>query len=678
MVAKVEKIRTESKGVFYMVKAFAFDLDGTLTQHKTPLCDKNRAILEKLAERYTLLMVGAGNCMRIHNQLGGFPMDVIGNYGMQYAKYTDGELRLVRDDAVTDKDKADIEKKVTSIREKHGFTQFAGENVEYHASGCLTLPLLGTKANQADKLAFDPDRKKRRAFYSEVCEEFSDYNVFVGGSSSFDMAPKPFNKYYALDLWCRENGYDHSEVVFVGDDYGIGGNDESVYHSDFRFVCTDDYTRLDEVLAPWLDDTVPDIAGLLGVKENCACGKDHTCTIDRVIIRHGALNELSTMTVGYNHILLVCDENTRRVCGDQVDELLGDKIDSRLTYSGDGFVIPNEEAVARLEACLTDKTDLIIGVGSGVINDLCKDVSFSHSLPYYIVATAPSMDGYASKGAAMLFDGMKITTNAAVPKAIIADTAVLKDAPIEMLRAGYGDIIGKYSCLNDWRLSHIVNGEPLCDYIYNLTYNTVTHVAGIGKDIVSRDEKSIAELMRALVIVGIAMAYMGNSRPASGSEHHLSHYFEVTGLLRSEPYFCHGIDVAYSTYVTASIRRELQAIESPETKDFDAAEWEANIRRVYGSKDSSTTAEGIIALQKQLGWIYENKLPVYKEKWSEIREILADSPTPEQVLEMLESVGLPIKDFECMYSDEKRKDAIRYAKDLKDRYTVLWLYEQVQ
>jgi len=158
----------------------------------------------------------------------------------------------VRDDVIPCENKNLIEEKVTSIRKKHGFTEFAGENVEYHSSGCLTFPVLGTKADAADKLAFDPDRKKRRAFYGEVCELFSDYNVFVGGSSSFDMAPKPFNKYYALDLWCKENGFLHSEVAFVGDDYGIGGNDESVYLSDFHFVCIDDYRKLGEALAKWL------------------------------------------------------------------------------------------------------------------------------------------------------------------------------------------------------------------------------------------------------------------------------------------------------------------------------------------------------------------------------------------------------------------------------------------
>ena len=125
--------------------------------------------------------------------------------------------------------------------------------MEYHPSGCITFAILGTKAVQEDKLAFDPDRSKRRAFYQEVVDVFSDYNVFVGGSSSFDMAPKPYNKYYALDLFCKENGYSHDEVVFVGDDYGLGGNDESVYLSDFNFICIDDYRDFPEKMKVLLD-----------------------------------------------------------------------------------------------------------------------------------------------------------------------------------------------------------------------------------------------------------------------------------------------------------------------------------------------------------------------------------------------------------------------------------------
>ena len=224
------------------IKVIAMDLDGTLTQHKQHMTEECKATLVALSQKYKLLMVGAGQVYRIFNQMEQFPIDIIGNYGLQYATYNPdtGDLDIVRDLSFPC-DRETVERKVTALREKHGYTRFAGENVEYHPSGCLTFPVLGTKAVQADKLAFDPDRKKRRAFYHEVVEAFSDYVVFVGGSSSFDMAPKPYNKYYALDLYCKEHGLTHENVVFVGDDYGLGGNDESVYKSDIPFICVDDY-----------------------------------------------------------------------------------------------------------------------------------------------------------------------------------------------------------------------------------------------------------------------------------------------------------------------------------------------------------------------------------------------------------------------------------------------------
>jgi HAD superfamily hydrolase (TIGR01484 family) len=237
-----------------MIKLLAFDLDGTLTQHKTKISDEHKDILEKLGKKYKLVMAGAGQCRRIFEQMNNFPIDIIGNYGMQYARYNPetGDLDMVYD--ITENCDRDMcEKKITMLREKYGYTEFAGDNVEYHKSGCITFPLLGTKAKQEDKLAFDPDRTKRRAFYGEVTEIFSDYNVFVGGSSSFDMAPKPYNKYYALDRYCAENGIKHDEVIFVGDDYGQGGNDESVYKSDFGFITIDNYLDFPQKVQELLD-----------------------------------------------------------------------------------------------------------------------------------------------------------------------------------------------------------------------------------------------------------------------------------------------------------------------------------------------------------------------------------------------------------------------------------------
>lgn len=237
------------------IKVIAMDLDGTLTQHKQPMMPLTRETLVRLGERYKLLMVGAGQVQRIFGQMEHFPIDIIGNYGLQYATYNPEtkEMDVQRNETLPLGDREAIEAKVTALREKHGFTTFAGDNVEYHPSGCLTFPILGTKAQQADKLAFDPDRAKRRKIYAEVCEAFDDYCVFVGGSSSFDMAPKPYNKYYALDLYCKEHDLAHENVLFIGDDYGTGGNDESVYLSDIPFLCVDDYTKFPELVQFLLD-----------------------------------------------------------------------------------------------------------------------------------------------------------------------------------------------------------------------------------------------------------------------------------------------------------------------------------------------------------------------------------------------------------------------------------------
>jgi len=240
-------------GIFRDIKVIAMDLDGTLTQHRTPLCAEHREILTQLTKHYKLLMVGAGQAMRIFNQLERFPIDIVGNYGMQYSVYNaeTGELDIVRDASVgCDREK--ITQTVNQLRERYGFTEYAGETVEFHPSGCITFPILGTKAKQEDKLAFDPDRSKRRKIYAEVAAAFSEYSVFVGGSSSFDMAPSPYNKYYALDLYCKEHGLSHKEVVYIGDDYGMGGNDESVYRSDFNYITIDDYRDFPKKVEPLL------------------------------------------------------------------------------------------------------------------------------------------------------------------------------------------------------------------------------------------------------------------------------------------------------------------------------------------------------------------------------------------------------------------------------------------
>ena len=402
---------------------------------------------------------------------------------------------------------------------------------------------------------------------------------------------------------------------------------------------------------------------------DCPCGRPHLCPIRTVSIGEGALLSLPSVCAGYSHILLVADTNTYAACGEWAESLLGELIASKHIFVGTDLVIPDEISVEAIEGKLTNATDLIVGVGSGVINDLCKFVGHRHGIPYVIVATAPSMDGYASAGAAMILKGMKVTPSATPPMAIVADTRVLRDAPMDMIRAGYGDIIGKFSCLNDWRLAAYIRGEYFCQTVYDMVMDTAGRVRSLAEGIARRESDAITALMEALVEVGVAMAYVGNSRPASGSEHHLSHFFEITGILNGTPYLPHGTDVAYSAVLTARLREEICHRE-PVRVPFDHAAYEAAIRRVY-----TAIADSVMVQQERLGWYHEDETDeLILTHYDGIREILSEAPTEAEAREMAEAVGLDMRELYDTYGEAHMETALRYGKDLKDRYSVLWVH----
>ena len=402
---------------------------------------------------------------------------------------------------------------------------------------------------------------------------------------------------------------------------------------------------------------------------DCTCGKRHDCPIKQVYIEKNAIARLTDICREYKSILIVADENTFSVAGGATEEALVGKNIKEVVFSGKEILVPDERAISAVEAELSG-VDLIVGIGSGVIQDLCKYVAHYNELPYAVVATAPSMDGYASNGAAMITGGMKVTYPAGLPIAIVADTEVLKSAPAEMIRSGYGDIIGKFSALNDWKLSRLINGEYFCDYIYNTTYEQIQLTIASASGIMDRDEESIRQLMEALVVIGIMMSFAGSSRPASGSEHHLSHFFEITGIVDGTDYLPHGTDVAYSTYVTSKIREELLSKKFPDKiYRLDAENYADIMRTIYKG-----SADGCIELQEKAGNYKAERIDIYLKKEREIKDILAEMPSSEYIATLLSSVGFDLDYFYSFYGKERIRNATLYAKDLKDRYTVLWLY----
>lgn len=281
------------------------------------------------------------------------------------------------------------------------------------------------------------------------------------------------------------------------------------------------------------------------IEFDCSCGRKHRSGIKHISVESGSIRNLPFFLGAFNNVFVVSDNNTYEVCGKKVISIL-EKQDfsvSYYTFSSTGFLVPDEKALGSLLVEIPSDTEVILGVGSGTINDLCRMISYKCHIPYVIVATAPSMDGYASSVSPLIIKGTKLTYEAVFPYAIVADLDILKDAPLDMLYAGFGDIIGKVTALTDWNLSRKINDEYYCDnsvaLVNRAVQKCIDNLGGIAK----REPSALKALVEALIISGVAMGFVGNSRPASGAEHHLAHYWEIEALSKGEEHNLHGISV---------------------------------------------------------------------------------------------------------------------------------------
>lgn len=294
-----------------------------------------------------------------------------------------------------------------------------------------------------------------------------------------------------------------------------------------------------------------------GMEYSCACGKSHKVDIQAIRVGSGVIQELPGILrdLDASHIFLVADNYTYEAAGRQVEQLLDQ---AGLAYHKRVFqtetpLVPNEYALGSVLAAMTSQDDMLLAVGSGTLNDVTKYVSARTGVPYVIAATAPSMDGYASTVAPTILDGFKTTLPAVYPAAIVADVDILKDAPMPMLTAGFGDIIGKFTSLADWRLSHQLNGEYYCPEVAGVIEAAVETCAANAKALAQREPQAIQAVTEALILSGLAMGMVGVSRPASGAEHQMAHYWEMDALRRGEEHPLHGNAVGVGTVLAASL-----------------------------------------------------------------------------------------------------------------------------
>ncbi len=323
-------------------------------------------------------------------------------------------------------------------------------------------------------------------------------------------------------------------------------------------------------------------------------------------------------------VALLCDVNTAPYAAPMRELLKGAGCLVTDVYYPDPELLPTEDKCA-MAYVAAERADYVLAVGSGTLNDMAKSAATRAGIPCGVLATAASMDGYCSAGAALMREGFKVTDTVAPPAHVLIDRDVIITAPRIMTAAGFGDIVGKITCLADWQLSQIVNGEEIHNEAFAMMEQARSDCMLAYDGLVQNDPSAVEKLMDALVTAGLSMALCGNSRPASGSEHHQSHYLEMDFARRGEPIPMHGIKVGLGTMISLELYHYLSMAKVPCRE--------------------------------------------YQRVWA-----LADTlPSPDYVRELLAGLGCPVRFRDIGVSRALMRRMLTEAYTVRDRYTVLTL-----
>ena len=419
----------------------------------------------------------------------------------------------------------------------------------------------------------------------------------------------------------------------------------------------------------------------------CCCGKIHRCGLRFFRSGPGAVRTLPEALAdrGRQRPMIVMDTNTEKAAGEKVRAVLreaGIPMAEFVFPAREGKMEPDERAMGALAMALDPTCDVIVAVGSGVINDCCKVMAHACRLPSMVVCTAPSMDGYCSNSASMIRDRLKVSLYNACPEAIIADTDILATAPDIMLQAGLGDMLAKYVSVCEWRISHLVHGDPYCEEIAGMVRACLKKIVDQANGLMRRDPEALKAVLEGLVISGISMAFAEISRPASGLEHYFSHLWEMQALQRGKPSDLHGIQVGVGTLLTLWIYEHMLNMETVDTEKaekamaaFSPEAWEIRMRRIFGP-----VAPSVLEIEEKTG---KNRpetqrahLRTITEHWEEIRTIIREElPPRERVYALMKRCGMPLVPADLDLTLQDTLDALTGSREIRDKYltsSLLW------
>lgn len=409
----------------------------------------------------------------------------------------------------------------------------------------------------------------------------------------------------------------------------------------------------------------------------CPCGKMHSAHLKKAIICDNAIAQLPAeiRALGGNKPFIVADKNTLAAAGDRVFAALGkDKIAYTLFTYKEERTEPDEKALGSISLHWDYSCDILVGIGSGVINDICKIVSTHYHIPFIIVGTAPSMDGYASSTSSVVRDGLKVSVDSRCPDVIIGDLDVLASSPLLMIQSGLGDMLAKYTSVCEWRIGHLVTGEYYCEEVAAIIRSALKQIVDNAGGIITRDKAAVKAVMDGLIISGIAADYAGVSRPVSGVEHYFSHLWDMRAIEFGTPWSLHGIQCGVGTYLAAKGYENLVTHTPDKEKavaffdGFDKEKRCAVIKEYLGSAGDAIV-ETLFSSDRYSREKHLTRLDNIIKYWDEIVSIAKEEmPSSARILEILNTIDAPVFSADFGIPENQNALTFKLTMDIRDKY----------
>lgn len=238
-----------------------------------------------------------------------------------------------------------------------------------------------------------------------------------------------------------------------------------------------------------------------------------------------------------------------------IDQIYGERIETGLKKAGINIVQRliideiNIENIIHTAFSIPKTVNALVGVGGGKALDYSKYCAHVIALPFVSVPTSTSNDGFCSPNSSLFVEKKRKTVNARIPYGVIVDIEIVKNSPVSCIYSGIGDLISKITAGWDWKEAVQKGYEDFNDFAYLISQNTVIDFLNYQKQDI-KSNKFIYHLVNSLLMSGISMEIAGSSRPASGSEHLISHSLD---MISASPKM-HGLQVGFATYLCSYLQ----------------------------------------------------------------------------------------------------------------------------